>query len=126
MKLKYILMACLLAGGMALSANAGVITDTDLDTIPDVFDNCPNQDNGPNTVPANNQTDLDGDGFGVRCDPDYNQDNTVGVGDFTIFFDAFTNGVGVEPKADHNQDGSVGVGDFTIFFFFFDGAGVPG
>ncbi len=93
MNLKSILMACLFTGALAVSANAGSIVDTDGDTIPDVFDNCVNDDNGPNTVPPNNQTDLDGDGFGVRCDPDYNQDGTVGVGDFTIFFEKFTAGV---------------------------------
>lgn len=93
MNLKSILMACLFTGALAVSANAGSILDFDGDTIPDVFDNCVTDDNGPNTFPANNQTDLDGDGFGVRCDPDYNQDGTVGVGDFTIFFDKFTIGV---------------------------------
>ena len=96
MNLKHVFFVSLLAIGFAFSANAGSIDDADSDRIPDVFDNCPNHDNGPDTVPANNQTDLDGDGFGVRCDPDY------------------------------NQDGSVGVGDFTIFFEFFDGPGVPG
>lgn len=124
MKLNLVLAAMLIACLAAFAANAGTVGDADGDTVPDAFDNCTNDDNGPNTVPANNQTDLDGDGIGVRCDPDYNQDNTVGVGDFNIFFQAFTGAV-AEPRADHNQDGTVGVGDFIIFDEKFQ-AGVPG
>lgn len=123
MKLKLLIIS-LLACGFAMSAGAGAILDDDGDLIPDVFDNCVTDDNGPNTVPANNQVDLDGDGIGVRCDPDYNQDGTVGTGDFAIFFDAFS-GAAPEPRADHNQDGTVGTGDFAIFFEKFT-IGSPG
>jgi hypothetical protein len=120
MNFKNVFFVSLLAIGFAFSANAGSIDDTDGDLIPDVFDNCPNQDNGPNTFPANNQTDIRGAGIGVRCDPDYNGDGDVGVADFIIFFDVFT-GLTTNPQADHNQDGDVGVADFIIFDAFFPG-----
>jgi hypothetical protein len=153
MKLTFTLMACLLMGGVALSVNSGSILDSDTgvlpaegpDGIPDVFDNCVTDSNGPASPPAvvaNDQVDVDGDGFGIRCDPDYNQDGSVGVGDFNLFFACFScpgpAGSGVACGAacagastaagvastDHNQDTTIGVGDFNIFFSKFPG--VPG
>jgi hypothetical protein len=149
MKIKFLTItsAALLAIGFSIAAGAGSIIDTDVDLIPDMLDNCITDTNGPAapTLVPNNQVDVDGDGFGIRCDPDYNQDGNVGNGDFNIFFACFncpppdgqgaacgtgggidldcTAGIAV-PRVDHNQDGGIGVGDFNIFFSHWQG--VPG
>ncbi len=122
--LSIVLMNCLFAS----STFAGTILDQDGDSIPDVFDNCTTSDNGPTTVPPNNQLDCDGDGYGTACDGDYNNDGTVGVGDFPIYFNAFIQFPQPDPVDacfDHNADGVIGIGDFAIFFDLFI-RGVPG
>jgi hypothetical protein len=153
-EIEAILMACLLAGGFALWANAGVILDEDMsnpcvqtpDGVPNNFDNCIYSPNGPDAplFVSNDQVDVDADGFGIACDPDYNQDCTVGVADFNIFFACFTcpppDGSGFSCGAtcagaltaagvasiDHNQDTTIGVGDFQVFFQHFLPHAVPG
>ncbi len=51
------------------------MVDSDGDGVDDPFDNCP--------VHANpDQLDGDGDGYGNRCDADFNQDGVVGLPDF--------------------------------------------
>lgn len=51
-------------------------SDSDADGVPDKLDNC--------TLLANaNQRDTDGDGYGNRCDPDFNQNQIVDPTDFS-------------------------------------------
>ena len=61
MKLKLVLLASIFALGFAFTANAGSVTDTDGDLVPDQFDNCLSDANGPNQ--GSNQIDTDADGF---------------------------------------------------------------
>jgi len=120
MKLKVLMIVGLATIGLAFSANAGVIVDTDTDLIPDVLDNCPNDANGPGEAP-NNQVDTNGDGFGNRCDADYNGVGaTVDFADFNIFLANFGGPGGGDQ--DHNLVGAtVDFGDFNIFLALFGG-----
>lgn len=119
MKLKLIMLVGLFAFGFASMANAGAVTDTDSDLVPDQFDNCRTLANGPNNG-TNNQIDTDIDGFGNRCDADFN--NTLGsvdLTDFNIFLGQFGNpATGV---TDMNADGQTNLTDFNLFVAAFGG-----
>jgi hypothetical protein len=110
MKLKLILLAGTFVFGFAMTANAGAIVDTDVDAIPDVFDNCLVVPNGP--AQDSNQIDTDEDGFGNICDADFNNSGSVTGADFTIFIASFNTG---DPLTDMNGSGSVTGADFTLF-----------
>ena len=94
--------------------------DSDNDAVPDAADNCVLQPNGPgNTAQSGpSQYDVDGDGFGNRCDGDLNNDCIVNALDLGVlklrFFSA-----GAE-AADLNGDGVVNAVDLglmrTLFF----------
>ena len=141
LKLNLIMFISLIAFAFAMSANAGVIEDSDTadgsallgfaagtpspDLIPDVFDNCLTLPNGPLQEP-NNQIDSDNDGCGNRCDADYNQTfDTVDFDDFVLFLAAF-GGPGLN-IFDHNFSGGViDFDDFSIFLQLFGGPPGPG
>ena len=62
--------------------------DVDNDGVGDACDNCTLVANGPNTFPAGDpriQRDSNGDGYGNRCDADFNNDNVVDVLDIPLF-----------------------------------------
>jgi hypothetical protein len=101
------LFSILLAG----LATAGNVIDTDADLVPDQFDNCRIRSNGPNQAP-NNQVDGDLDGYGNRCDADYNNDMEVNGGDFGRFVAAFNT---ADPIVDLSGDGFVNGADFGLF-----------
>lgn len=123
MKLKLALLVGLFAFGYAMSAAAGAVTDTDGDLVPDQFDNCRTHLNGPNQ--GTNQVDSDLDGYGNRCDADYDNSLTTTVGDFTTFLGTFgTNSLG---ETDHDGSGTITTADFGIFLGKFSAApGAPG
>lgn len=95
--------------------------DTDQDGILDSEDNCTLHPN-----PA--QLDSNGDGYGNRCDADYDDDGHIGGLDFTKFVAGFLSEVG-ESTYDHavdcDGDGQIGGPDFNCFVLGFR-AGVPG
>ncbi len=67
------------------------LNDTDVDSFPDVADNC--------TLAANtNQLDTDGDGYGNWCDADLDNSGFVNFGDLAAFKAAF--GTSADPDAD--------------------------
>ena len=96
-------------------ATAGAVFDTDGDLVPDPFDNCRVRDNGPNEAP-NNQVDGDLDGYGNRCDADYNNDGEANGGDFRLYIAAFNT---ADPVVDLNGDGIVNGSDFGYFLSLF-------
>ncbi|MDJ0866281.1 MAG: hypothetical protein QNK03_09255, partial [Myxococcota bacterium] len=91
--------------------------DADGDGVPDREDNCIDDANAT-------QLDADRDGYGDACDPDYNDDGSVGISDFNRFrpqFGLTDADPGFDPAVDHDGDGSVGIPDFNVFRSFFGG-----
>jgi hypothetical protein len=119
MKIRLTLLVSLFTVGFALSASAGAVTDTDADLVPDAFDNCSADQNGPGQ--ASNQVDTDVDGFGNVCDADFNNDNGVDGGDFGLFVAAFNSTTALY---DLTGDGQVDGADFGRFVALFNA--VPG
>ena len=113
MSLKSDLLIVLLAFGLALSANAGSIHDADGDLVPDAFDNCLTDPNGPND--GSNQVDADQDGFGNACDADFSQAGGITAVDFGIFVNCLNPGDPNAPICDLNGRNGVTVQDFPIF-----------
>ena len=78
--------------------------DTDGDGVPDHMDNC--------TAVANaDQRDTDGDGYGNRCDPDFNNDGVVTAADYLILRARLNQ---ADRLADLNGDGRVTAADYLI------------
>lgn len=122
MKLKLVMLVSMFAFGLASMANAGAVTDSDGDLVPDQFDNCRTFVNGPNQT--NNQRDTDIDGYGNRCDADFNNSNTaVDLTDFNLFLAQFGNpATGV---TDMDADGDTDLNDFNLFVAAFGGPPGP-
>lgn len=120
MKLKLALLVGLFAFGSAMMASAGAVTDTDSDLVPNQFDNCRTHQNGPNQ--ASNQVDSDLDGYGNRCDADYDNDLATTPADFSQFLATFG---GAATETDHDGDLAGTPADFGIFLQFF-GTNPPG
>ncbi|MFK7888124.1 MAG: membrane dipeptidase [Gammaproteobacteria bacterium] len=85
-------------------------TDTDNDGVIDGLDNC--------TLTANpSQLDTDGDGYGNRCDADFNNDCVINVVDLGLMRTQFFTGSDLQ---DLNEDGVVNVVDLgllrSVFF----------
>ncbi|MDF1554947.1 MAG: right-handed parallel beta-helix repeat-containing protein, partial [Deferrisomatales bacterium] len=100
-----------------------VVPDADADGVADGLDNCVMAPNGPLIPDAggNIQRDTDGDGYGNRCDPDFNNDGGVNFADLAYMKSVFLSG---DPDADVNGDGGVNFGDLAILKSMF--LGPPG
>lgn len=112
-------LAALLALGIAMSASAGSVVDTDGDGVPDGVDNCVTLANGPGGsepgASCSAQEDADSDGFGNICDPDFDQSNTVGFGDFQLLLGAIGT---ADAVIDVDCSGAVGFSDFQRLLAF--------
>jgi hypothetical protein len=99
--------------------------DGDSDGVGDACDNCTTLSNGPLTpglLPVNSQLDVDGDGYGNRCDADFNNNGLVDPIDFS----AMKGAVGtISPIHDLNANGIVDPTDFSITKAFFGKAPGP-
>ena len=116
------LSALCLAGFPAIGS---AWSDSDADLIRDEIDNCRHVGNGPND--SSYQTDCDADGYGDRCDADYDQDLVTTPADFGFFLGQFGQGLpsGTCVLADHDGDGAVTPSDFAVFLDYF-GRSAPG
>ena len=117
---KYSLLPFILLVGFVLAGPAfagGPMDDDDGDGVVNISDNCVIHLNAA-------QVDTDGDGWGNRCDADYNNDKIVNVVDLGIMRLAFFTG---DPNVDLNNDGIVNVLDLGILkTLFFDSPGPAG
>jgi len=83
--------------------------DADGDAVPAAVDNC--------TALANSQIDSNLDGYGNRCDADYNNDGAVGLLDFAqlrMSYGQTSSEPGWNADLDSNGDGVVGTVDFAL------------
>ena len=123
-------LAFFVAGGSV----AGTNPDTDGDGMFNLIDNCSELANpapcdsvvNPScTNPTDRQTDTDRDGFGNRCDADYNNNGLVNTQDFTFFIGCFERDLFADPDAttgpgircdqmDFNDNLLINTQDFTI------------
>jgi hypothetical protein len=115
-----IFCAILLSFGVAMTASAGSVEDTDGDAVPDLFDNCRLLPNGPMAATGSCgtavQLDFDNDGYGDPCDGDFDQSGFVNGSDLTAMF-ALLFPVGSPPYAgDLNCSGYTNGADFTLEF----------
>ena len=78
--------------------------DTDGDGVPDRMDNC-------TTLANANQRDADGDGYGNRCDPDFNNSGLVTTADYLTLRARLNT---QDPLTDLNGDGKVTTADYLI------------
>lgn len=115
MKLELMIVAVLIALSSVDNATAGAVTDTDLDRVPDPFDNCTTVANGPSQL--NNQIDGDLDGYGNACDGDYNNNGALDGVDFVIWIAAFNT---IDVVVDLTGDGVVNGEDFGPFIGMFN------
>jgi hypothetical protein len=83
---------------------SGVAGDSDGDGVADPDDNCSEHANAA-------QRDTDGDGYGNRCDADFNGDGAVNFLDLGIMKSRFFT---ADPDADLNGDGAVNFLDLGI------------
>jgi hypothetical protein len=88
--------------------------DTDVDGAPNIADNCRLL---ANNTGAGAQCDSDADGFGNRCDGDFNNNNSTNAQDTTLFRQQLGQPslAPVFNEADLNCNGSVNAQDTTLF-----------
>jgi hypothetical protein len=95
--------------------------DLDEDGVPDYRDNCVTLANGSD---EDNQADSDRDGFGNRCDGDYNNDGPVDSLDADIFFQFYGEDGYCSPnpecdpqydaRVDHDSNGCIDIYDLIM------------
>jgi hypothetical protein len=113
MKFNLLALACalMLAFGLSMGSFAGSITDADSDGVPDNFDNCTGEANGPLLGGCSAQNDADDDGYGTTCDADFNNDGGVSTTDIGLMVGFIGQ---ASPLHDMNCDGGVSTTDVGI------------
>jgi hypothetical protein len=84
--------------------------DRDGDGLLDVADDCP-------LYPNADQRDVDGDGYGNACDPDFNNDGLVGAADLARLGQVFGSAVGdgrYDPVVDMDGNGVIGTYELSV------------
>jgi hypothetical protein len=101
---------CLVLGWAPLApADAPTsLPDADTDGVADWVDSCIQ-------VANSDQIDTDGDGYGNRCDPDYNNDHIVTAADYLTLRARLNR---TDPNIDLNGDGVVTAADYLILRSF--------
>jgi hypothetical protein len=106
------------AGFWPIVASDADLLDSDGDGIPDVSDNCIEEENA-------SQLDTDGDGYGNACDCDFDQNLTCSIADFSIFREDYIATADRGVGTDMDGNGAVSIADFSLFRTGYV-AGVPG
>jgi hypothetical protein len=107
-------LALAVAFGLSMGSFAGSILDADADGIPNSYDNCENDANGPLGAGASQcftNQDGDDDGYGNQCDSDFNNDGATGLDDLTDILGSISL---IDAERDLNCDGAVGLDDLTV------------
>ncbi|MDJ0865754.1 MAG: S8 family serine peptidase [Myxococcota bacterium] len=97
------------------------LPDEDKDRSPNPFDNCLGLFNP-------DQVDSDGDGYGNRCDADYDGGGRVGIPDFNRLraaFGARCETPAYDPAIDSDSNCAIGLSDFNLLRATFGGAPGP-
>ena len=97
------------------------LPDEDKDRAPNPFDNCLGLFNPE-------QVDSDGDGYGNRCDADYDGGGRVGIPDFNRLRSAFGARCGTpayDPAVDADGNCAIGLSDFRLLRLQFGDAPGP-
>ncbi|HEY8154167.1 MAG TPA: hypothetical protein VII72_08580 [Myxococcota bacterium] len=87
------------------------LEDGDGDGVANTLDDCL-------LVANSSQDDTDSDGYGNRCDADYDDNGAVNSGDYATFLAAAYTAIGdpaYDPEVDTDSDGTVGPLDFSLF-----------
>ena len=96
--------------------------DSDGDTVPDIFDNCP-------SMPNTGQSDNDGDGAGDACDTDDDNDTWTDTAEAYMTTDPLvacgSNGWPPDPQPAPNGNGAVQIDDITFVAGAFNGTTTP-
>ena len=105
-------LAVVMITGISFTAAAGPAGDGDSDGTFDVLDFCSADPQAPSPVGC----DTDTDGYGNRCDSDFNNDGFTNLSDFNVFGPQLnTSGAPGFSVADMNCDGFVNLSDFNLF-----------
>jgi hypothetical protein len=96
------------AGFWPIAASDAVLLDSDGDGIPDVSDNCIEEENA-------SQLDTDGDDYGNACDCDFDQNLTCSIADFSIFREDYIATADRGVGTDMDGNGAVSIADFSLF-----------
>jgi hypothetical protein len=89
-------------------AFAGSNPDLDLDGVGDIIDNCSEH-------PNSDQDDTDADFCGNLCDADYEQNGSIGAGDFNGFRSGWLLEEPLYKGTQPVEGALVGAGDFNYF-----------
>ncbi|MDJ0867078.1 MAG: hypothetical protein QNK03_13295 [Myxococcota bacterium] len=95
--------------------------DGDGDLVSDAADNCVELANPQ-------QRDSNRDGYGNRCDADYDGNGAVGISDFNVLraqFGRTAEDAGFDPDVDADGNGAIGIADFSVLRAFFGAAPGP-
>jgi len=105
--------------------------DSDRDTLGDACDNCrdiSNADQRDTNAGEDDNTSLPGiQHYGNACDPDFDNDGSVSLGDFNEWRQYYRQSVPpASPDLDLDDSGNVGLGDFNIWRQYYRSAPGPG
>jgi len=104
-------IALLSITGLAFASFAGPSADFDSDGVYNVLDNCSTLANGGALG-----CDTDDDGYGNRCDGDFDQSSgLINSADFNKFLPDFKKGVDSGIGSDMDCSGGVNSADFNLF-----------
>jgi len=106
-------LLCTVIAFVGVESAVGQVADTDSDGIPDEFDNCVLEPNGPLAGSCPFNDDGDEDGYGNACDSDFNQDGGTGLDDLTDLLTLIRLPVVPPPQYDLNCDGAIGLDDLS-------------